>query len=134
MCECLYGNAIRRAGSKTSAYPEDDIRYLIETVSNPRTFYTSTVDNEAESFGLRKEYLGLRQTSDLESGQSLSSLPLFARHDKGAGKKIKPITPPTIRNIIAERVEQVFGRRSNGKSNSKYISALFCGNNHAEYR
>lgn len=26
--------------------------------------------------------------------------PVFARHDRGAGKKHKPITPTTVRNII----------------------------------
>ena len=36
----------------------------------------------------------------------LPSLPIFARHDKGAGKKVKPITPQQDRNIVAERVEE----------------------------
>jgi hypothetical protein len=40
--------------------------------------------------------------------------PLFARHDKGTGKKIKPITPTTGRNIVAERVKQALGDKSQG--------------------
>jgi len=45
-----------------------------------------------------KDYLELRVSLDGASGKQLSSLPLFARHDKGSGKKIKPITPTTGRN------------------------------------
>jgi integrase len=43
------------------------------------------------------------------SGKPLASLPLFARHDKGAGKKVKPITTTTGRNIVDERVRQALG-------------------------
>jgi integrase len=56
-----------------------------------------------------KEYLSQRAALDGNSGRQLSSLPLFARHDKGAGKKIKPITPTTGRNIVNERVKQFLG-------------------------
>jgi integrase len=42
-------------------------------------------------------------------------LPLFARHDKGAGKKVKPMTPTTGRNIVKERVEQFLGEEMVGK-------------------
>jgi integrase len=56
-----------------------------------------------------RDYLSLREPIDLQSGQLLSSLPVFARHDKGSGKKIKPITPTTTRNIVAERVHQILG-------------------------
>ena len=57
-----------------------------------------------------KDYLSLRASMDGGSGRPLPSLPLFARHDKGAGKKVKPMTPTTGRNIVAERVEQILGR------------------------
>ena len=40
-----------------------------------------------------KAYTQARGTLDGKSGRPLSSLPLFARHDKGAGEKVKPITP-----------------------------------------
>jgi integrase/recombinase XerC len=62
-----------------------------------------------------KDYLSQRATLDGSSGKQLSSLPLFARHDKGAGKKVKPITPTTGRNIAKARVEQFLGRDMVGK-------------------
>ena len=39
----------------------------------------------------------------------MSALPLFARHDKGAGKKIKPITTGTGRDIVNLRVSETLG-------------------------
>lgn len=62
-----------------------------------------------------KDYLSERATLDGSSGKPLTSLPLFARHDKGAGKKVKPITPTTGRNIVEERVEQFLGHEFVGK-------------------
>ena len=61
-----------------------------------------------------KDYLSLRASMDGGSGKPLPSLPLFARHDKGAGKKVKPMTPTTGRNIVAERVEQILGKDAVG--------------------
>jgi integrase/recombinase XerC len=61
-----------------------------------------------------KDYLNRRSKLDGGSGRPLASLPLFARHDKGAGKKVKPITPTTGRNIIAERVKEVLGDEAVG--------------------
>ena len=61
-----------------------------------------------------KEYLSLRASIDGASGRPLPSLPIFARHDKGVGKKVKPITPTTGRNIVAERVEEILGKDSVG--------------------
>ncbi len=61
-----------------------------------------------------KDYLSLRAGLDGGSGKQLSSLPLFARHDKGAGRKIKPITPTTGRNIVDERVKQALGDQAEG--------------------
>jgi integrase/recombinase XerC len=48
------------------------------------------------------------------SGRDISALPLFARHDKGAGTKIKPVTSATVRNIVADRVNQYLGAESAG--------------------
>jgi integrase/recombinase XerC len=62
-----------------------------------------------------KEYLSQRAQLDGGSGKQLGALPLYARHDKGAGKKIKPITPTTGRNIVALRVEEILGKDSVGK-------------------
>jgi site-specific recombinase XerD len=61
-----------------------------------------------------KDYLSLRAGLDGGSGKQLTALPLFARHDKGTGKKIKPITPTTGRNIVAERVAQALGNEAEG--------------------
>ena len=61
-----------------------------------------------------KDYLSLRAELDGKSGKQLTALPLFARHDKGAGRKIKPITPTTGRNIVAERVKQALGSEAEG--------------------
>jgi site-specific recombinase XerD len=62
-----------------------------------------------------KKYLSQRATLDGNSGKQLSALPIFARHDKGAGKKTKPMTTTTGRNIVKERVEQFLGKEMVGK-------------------
>ena len=56
-----------------------------------------------------RAYLQERSTIDGHSGKQLGSLPLFARHDKGAGKKVKPITTTTGRNIVTMRVREILG-------------------------
>ena len=61
-----------------------------------------------------KLYLARRATLDGASGRPLHALPLFARHDKGAGRKIKPITTTTGRNIVAERVGEALGAEAVG--------------------
>jgi len=61
-----------------------------------------------------RDYLAHRATLDGNSGRQLTSLPLFARHDKGAGKKVKPMTPTTGRNIVKERVQQFLGNEMAG--------------------
>jgi site-specific recombinase XerD len=62
-----------------------------------------------------KDYLSCRAALDGKSGKQLSSLPLFARHDKGAGKKVKSMTPATGRNIVKERVAQFLDKEMVGK-------------------
>ena len=62
-----------------------------------------------------KDYLYCRAALDGKSGKQLSSLPLFARHDKGAGKKVKSMTPTTGRNIVKKRVAQFLGKEMVGK-------------------
>lgn len=53
-----------------------------------------------------RAYLLARASLDGSAGKALSSLPLFARHDKGAGKKIKGISTAAGRLIVEERVRQ----------------------------
>jgi integrase/recombinase XerC len=61
-----------------------------------------------------QKYLQERSSLDGATGKSLTSLPLFARHDKGAGNKTKPMTTTTGRNIVAERVVEVLGEKAKG--------------------
>ena len=56
-----------------------------------------------------KDYLAARATLDGTSGRPLSALPLFARHDRGAGAKVKPIQTNTGRNIVDQRVTEALG-------------------------
>jgi len=60
------------------------------------------------------DYLHERAAIDGNTGKALSSLPLFARHDRGAGKKTKPITTTTGRNIITARVTEFIGPEAVG--------------------
>jgi site-specific recombinase XerD len=68
----------------------------------------------SRSMNAIKEYLAMRTALDGGSGKPLGALPLFARHDKGAGKKIKTITTATGRNIVKERVIQILGEQAKG--------------------
>jgi integrase len=61
-----------------------------------------------------RDYLSARGKLDGASGRPLTSLPLFARHDKGAGKKVKPITTTTGRNIVQQRVRESLGESAVG--------------------
>jgi integrase/recombinase XerC len=61
-----------------------------------------------------KDYLIARATIDGASGRPLTSLPLFARHDRGAGKKVKTITTRTGQNIINQRVKECLGEGAVG--------------------
>jgi site-specific recombinase XerD len=62
-----------------------------------------------------RDYLKERAKIDGASGRPLSSLPVFSRHDRGAGKKIKPITTATGRNIVSQRVKEVLGSQTVGQ-------------------
>jgi site-specific recombinase XerD len=66
------------------------------------------------SLSALKDYLAARGKLDGSSGRPLAALPLFARHDKGAGKKVKRMTTTTGRNIVAERVAEAIGEEAVG--------------------
>jgi integrase/recombinase XerC len=68
----------------------------------------------ARSIQAIKDYLSQRANLDGNSGRPLTSLPIFARHDKGAGKKVKSMTPTTGRRIVQERVIQLLGKDKSG--------------------
>ena len=61
-----------------------------------------------------KDYLGERAALDGGSGKPLAALPLFARHDRGAGRKVKNLATRTGQNIVHERVEQALGKTASG--------------------
>jgi integrase len=66
----------------------------------------------SRSISAIKNYLNIRSKLDGASGKPLHSLPIFARHDKGAGKKILPISTTTARKIIKQRVSEVLGEKA----------------------
>lgn len=60
-------------------------------------------------------YLEARADLDGASGRALGTLPLFARHDRGAGKRhVKRMTPTTGRNIVTQRVREALGDEAAG--------------------
>ncbi len=61
-----------------------------------------------------KDYLRLRAELDGGSGKALAALPVFARHDKGSGKKVKPISTTTGREIVNQRVREAVGPEAVG--------------------
>jgi integrase/recombinase XerC len=61
-----------------------------------------------------RTYLSARAVLDGGSGKPLSTLPIFSRHDKGAGRKVKAITTATGRNLVNARVEEFLGKEAAG--------------------
>ncbi len=60
------------------------------------------------------DYLQERGKIDGKTKVAFTALPLFSRHDKGAGQKIKPLTTTSGRNIVKRRVSQLLGDESVG--------------------
>ena len=58
-------------------------------------------------------YLDLRFELDQKQGR-LDVLPIFARHDKRASKRILPISPRTAENIVTQRVIEALGPEAKG--------------------
>ena len=61
------------------------------------------------SLSALKDYLNQRASIDGGFGRPLASLPLFARHDRGAGKKVLPISTTSGRAIVHQRVRECLG-------------------------
>jgi site-specific recombinase XerD len=61
-----------------------------------------------------RDYLKARAAYDGASGRALSALPIFARHDRGAGKRVHPITTTTGRTIVHEAVAAALGQEAVG--------------------
>jgi integrase/recombinase XerC len=68
----------------------------------------------SRSMAALREYLHKRAPLDGNSNRPLPSLPIFARHDKGSGSKIKPMTTTTGRNIVTEWVKKIIGKEAVG--------------------
>ena len=66
------------------------------------------------SISALKAYLNERAVIDGSTGAALASLPVFARHDKAAGKKVLPMTTKTGREIVSSRVEECLGKTAVG--------------------
>ena len=56
-----------------------------------------------------QRYLSRRAQLDADQAVPLYRLPIFARHDDGAGKKVLHMTPTTGRNITADMVQRILG-------------------------
>jgi integrase/recombinase XerC len=56
-----------------------------------------------------KAYINLRRFMDGGSSKPLSSLPIYARHDKGAGKNILPISTASGRRIVKNMCKLALG-------------------------
>jgi integrase/recombinase XerC len=63
-----------------------------------------------------KDYLAARAALDGESGKPLTSLPLFARHDDGAGRKIKPVRSGGMWAAIKGRTKALKERMREAKA------------------
>ncbi len=61
------------------------------------------------SLAALRDYLRARAVLDGASGRPLGSLPVFARHDRGAARKLRPITTTTGRNIVHQRAAEALG-------------------------
>ena len=66
------------------------------------------------SISALRHYLNARGQLDGSSGRPLTALPLFVRHDRGAGKRVTRITTRTGQNIISKRVGEALGDQAVG--------------------
>ena len=57
-----------------------------------------------------KAYLSRRAALDGASGRPMGSLPMFVRHDRGAGKRVLAISTTTARSIVHDRARQALGK------------------------
>jgi len=53
---------------------------------------------DSEAWGAIMAYLSARG----DAGRALTRLPIFARHDRGAGKKTLPLTTRSVQNVICD--------------------------------
>jgi len=68
----------------------------------------------ARALAAIRAYLNLRGKHDGATGRQLLALPVFARHDRGAGKRVQAITTVAGRNIVNQRVVEALGQQALG--------------------
>lgn len=61
------------------------------------------------SLSALRDYLAARAALDGASGRPLSALPVFARHDLAAGRKVLPMSTTTGRAVVHQRVHEALG-------------------------
>ncbi len=61
-----------------------------------------------------RAYLSARADLDGAQGRPLSSLPLFARHDRGAGKRVLPLSPRSVEKIVRQWAANTLGHSMRG--------------------
>lgn len=61
------------------------------------------------SLSALRDYLAARGALDGASGRPLSALPVFARHDLGAGRRVLQMTTTTGRTVVHQRVHEALG-------------------------
>jgi integrase/recombinase XerC len=76
--------------------------------------YQALVRFSSRSMRALRAYLEARRLLDGADHRPLGALPLFARHDRAAGKKIKPISTVTGRAIVAARTRAALGPEAEG--------------------
>lgn len=86
--------------------------------SEARALFIGKGDREAvvrfsrRAMSALKDYLSARGKIDGASGRPLTALPLFARHDRGAGKNVLPISTTTGRAIVHQRTREALGEEA----------------------
>ena len=68
----------------------------------------------SRALSVLRDYLNARAELDGAFGRPLTSLPLFARHDRGAGSRVEPISTTTGRDIVRQRVGESLGEKAIG--------------------
>lgn len=61
-----------------------------------------------------RTYLNARAKLDGKQGRPLSALPVFARHDKGAGERVLPLSPRSAEKIVEEWTVATLGEQARG--------------------
>lgn len=75
----------------------------------------SVVRFSKRSLSALKVYLSVRGETDGASGRALASLPIFARHDDGAGKKVLRLNTMGAREIVDRAVAATLGAEGKGR-------------------